>query len=211
MKHFLLFCILFNLTACGIEPVKTHTKPVKWDKEVDYYYTDEMYNHPEIIENIEYVLNDLPNDTGINFYECAEPGKYVVIFDYIKGENRSTIGKCENPLVIISSGRLDITFHELYHMVGMRHEHQLEFRDDFIQVDFDKVPDEVLDDFIIIPADNYLYNIYDYEYDHKSILHYSSKTWNADIRHIDGSIIPINKTPSIIDRKKLKSIYLLDK
>jgi len=204
----LVILIIFLLcSACETQSTEITVKPVKQEIEIFYYFDDSIQDHQTIMMNIKTVLVDVTYNVGINFYETDELTKGVVEFKYIKDKNHATVGKCDYPIVVISSGRLRIAYHEIFHMLGMQHTHQRYDRYDYITVNYDNIPSDVVFAFDIIDADNFLYNVDDYDYDYDSIMHYSSKTFGDIIKHIDGSLISSAELPSEMDWQKLNDIY----
>ncbi|MCP4180685.1 MAG: hypothetical protein GY756_23230, partial [bacterium] len=101
--------------------------------------------------------------------------------------------------------------HELGHCLGLLHEHQRSDRDDFISVLWENIRTESAGQYGLI--DSTLINEEDYNYDYRSIMHYSQYTGNIDWGLKTYEIIDENyneKWPSYlteIDEKKVQDIY----
>lgn len=114
MKKILLFFIIFYTSGCYLEPVKVNMPVKKWYPETDYFFTEEIYNHPQIVKNIRFVLNDLTQIINIDFYELAESNDDCIIFDYGK-ENQS---KNNINIIKITSEELTVAYYEVFKILG---------------------------------------------------------------------------------------------
>ena len=183
--------------------------PVKWDNTtIEYYMDASILEHTMIVNNVCDILDTIEvRVPALTFIEVDAPGVDVVTFKYVKGVNSSYIGKVPNSEVIISSGRRSIAQHEIHHMLGMVHEHQLPFRDDHVNIDMNTVPDHILKDFKAHSDSMYLYDVYSYDYDVKSIMHYSSGTHGVTIKTLAGKAITYNDEATDMDYMKLNDVY----
>lgn len=210
-KSIILTAFPLMIIGCGgsVEHNLGHI-PVKWDNTIEYYMDCSLDGRVFIINNIYDVLDSLEIIVpALTFHEVSEPGIDVVTFKYITGINQAYIGKVPNSEVIISSTKRTTAEHEIRHMLGIPHEHQRPDRDDYINIDIDTVKDVNISDFDTKGANAFMYDVYAYEYDTKSIMHYAHKTYGISIKSVTGKTITYNHTASKIDNIKLNDIYTI--
>ncbi|XP_054264562.1 astacin-like [Macrosteles quadrilineatus] len=98
---------------------------------------------------------------------------YVEIFNNGPGKCFSNMGYVTGKQVLsLGEGCIDTgnVIHELCHTLGMVHEHQAPFRDNYVKVHWENIKKETLKDYTI----NHGYRDFGLEYDYKSIMHYDS-------------------------------------
>ena len=101
---------------------------------------------------------------------------------------------------------------QIFHCLGFFHEHQRPDRDQYIQIDMDKIHPyyrsqfEIMDKKFSNTTQSYLS-----EYDTRSITHYDSTVNglfpDSIMKKKDGSIIEVNKKMSDIDIQTLNKMY----
>ncbi|CAJ0961622.1 unnamed protein product, partial [Mesorhabditis belari] len=85
-----------------------------------------------------------------------QPGRNVVM---LEANDRAT---CVEP---------DIVIHELFHTIGLWHEHMRNDRDQYIRVNFDNIPSYYQSQFEKVTPDEA--TTYDIPYDYRSVMHYA--------------------------------------
>ena len=98
---------------------------------------------------------------------------------------------------------------QIFHCLGFFHEHQRPDRDQYIQIDMDKIHPYNRPQFEIM--DKKFLNLTLSEYDTRSITHYDSTVNglfpDSIMKKKDGSIIEVNKKMSDIDIQTLNKMY----
>lgn len=203
MSRGILVIMLLICSACGKD---TNTTTInKWPGGVVYYNLNAVAEDTETM--IYSIMNEIEMETPVRF-EYSEPGVGVLsISEWENNYSEATLGYCEYPRIQLQlNARKWIIWHEIFHVLGMLHEHQRKDRDDHIIVNMDNVPEWIQEDFKIKPI--HLYDINEYPYDTESIMHYSSNTHGKNVLTLEnGSVIKQVYKPSIGDWCKLNAMY----
>ncbi len=218
MKKFILIFILISIPAYA-QIYKSNTK--KWPQGIIsyYFYGNITYKERQFIRD---AMNDWEQGTPIKFIEVAFPrsaqeriGKVLIIKTYqniygTQSWGNSSVGYTERPCVeflssILKSNNQWTIKHELGHIIGLQHEHQRPDRDQYIWLNYKNIDKDKIGNYYKI--DNSLIVEENYEYDYRSIMHYShfSKLgkviYEKNKQHIELKEI------TELDRKKVCDIY----
>jgi len=138
-KIILLFIILIKIIGCITCDVQTNTKPKPWPGEVFYYYSEEMYEHPNIIKNFEQAFTDIEDEIDIIFYESSELNKNTWLITYKKGVNFSTVGVVDEPIIATSSYTLYLIYNLIFRSLGVIHQDTGDYTNWISQEDWEKL------------------------------------------------------------------------
>ncbi len=188
---------------------------VAWP-EGNVYYRIEGFdandeNDQYTLKMIKLAMQEWSGAGNVQFIEKPEGGDYVCRI--VKSENNSsTIGYRKNPLIYLQSNASQRqATHELGHLLGFTHEHQRPDRDQYITVLWSNIRPEAAGQYQIM--DTTLYDVTDYAYDYRSVMHYSTSSgtvsaWKKTYTINDASYNewwPTYLTET--DRQKVRDIY----
>jgi len=209
----LFFFVLSFCIGCYIDvPVESdensqNIEIKKWKNGIIYFYFKDSFSIQEE-ELIIYAMKIWEKETPILFIEENKKNSLKI---YKKDVARATVGDQDNNyLYLPDEFNQRIIFHELGHVIGLRHEHQRIDRDKYINILWENILSQKKDEFKKIHFE--LYNHVDYEYDFNSIMHYSfydfSKNFLPTIKYAkkDGFYL-VRLKPSEIDYQKVRDIY----
>lgn len=180
------------------------------------YYTIEGFdaadeNDQYTVRMIKLAMQEWSDAGNVQFIERPEGGDYVCRI--VKSENNSsTIGYRKDPLIyLISNASQRQATHELGHLLGFTHEHQRPDRDRYITVLWSNIRPEAAGQYQLL--DTCLYDVADYAYDYRSVMHYSTSSgtvsaWKKTYTINDASYDewwPAYLTET--DRQKVRDIY----
>lgn len=100
-----------------------------------------------------------------------------------------------------------VVYHELMHVLGFPHEHQRPDRDSYIIVDFSKMTNSEITQFVYFDPEMYTYDYKKYPYDHRSIMHYNLSDCGYQVMTAPENIVMGNGSLSELDIKKLQELY----
>lgn len=180
----------YNVWPGGIIPYHYISKFTIEEKNI----IRESMGELESIANIQFIENDEYSDN------C-----YIIS----KGDsNWSTVGYSDNDdnfYSIYTTSKITI-LHELLHCLGLDHEHQRYDRDLYVDILWDNIYAEYLDEFYKI--EHGLINIKKFSYDYQSIMHYGNYTFSKNNGMTIDSYNNEIGTWSISEIDKQKLIYL---
>lgn len=106
---------------------------------------------------------------------------YKIIKDRsLNNTSASTVGYCREAHLVINQCTYSILLHELGHCLGLQHEHQRPDRNKYIEVSWDNVKFDALENFFVKFESDYLVEYNKYQYDYNSIMHYSNKSFSKN-------------------------------
>lgn len=209
MKTLATILTILFLTGCGKDP-KTINHPVIWDaKTIKYRYV----NGDGDCETCEKVLDKIYQKTGISFVQVDEPGDYIIDIRFVPGIVAvSTVGLQKDSFINFPYDPSDyVLYHEFFHMLSLQHEHQQPNRNKHIDINLNNIYQPAHKWFKILSRDSFPYNVDNYEYDLKSIMHYHDNIYSngkgPTMKTKKGGKIYKNNKPSEMDWQKLNDMY----
>lgn len=160
-------------------------------------------------------MNKWNNTTScIRFIEATVDDKRANIYFVIKKSTKNSASIGYNPngnnWVKLKAINYSTVLHELGHVIGLKHEHQRLDRDKYITIHWENIQNCEKHNYEKVDPD--LYDSTKYEYDYKSIMHYSQLSFSKNGKQTytlkDKSLDPpISWKPSKIDIMKVQDIY----
>lgn len=197
MRHLIVIIIFLNLfVGCILDD---NIFPEKWPNGIiKYRFTNSISeeNREKIVSIMNEIETFCPN---IHFIQWPK-GDYVVKI-YTGKYNRGTIGYSKKTFISFFDFSEHVIRHELCHTIGLNHEHQRPDRKKYIIIDKNNFSKEYYDDLKKLSKKYFIYNYKKFEYDYKSITHYSN------IKTIEGNTIYSNNYFSDIDKQKINEMY----
>ncbi|KAF7637096.1 Metalloendopeptidase [Meloidogyne graminicola] len=115
------------------------------------------------------------------------------------------VNKPYNPifLTFLCPNMVGVACHEIMHTLGAQHEHLREDRDDNINILWDNIDPQSLDDFVL--SDSSVYSSYGIPYHYDSIMHYGSAAGarSYPLKTMTAKIDPVKNDPLMGQRKGL--------
>lgn len=168
-------------------------------------------NDQYTLRMIRLAMQEWSSAGNVRFIESAEAGDYVCRI--IKSDsNSSTVGYRKNPLIYLKSNASQRqATHEIGHLLGFTHEHQRPDRDEYITVLWNNIRPEAAGQYALL--DTSLYDVSDYAYDYRSVMHYATSSgtvsaWKKTYEIRDAAYD--EQWPTYLsgtDRIKLRDIY----
>ncbi|AZQ64011.1 hypothetical protein EI427_17795 [Flammeovirga pectinis] len=187
------------------------SNPTLWPEGIVYYnFNNCSVSHKE---NIRHALNILMAATTIKFVEEVEMvSGPLITFNFIEnGDCNSHLGMHpvhQNINLTIGCFGEDKVLHEVFHALGVHHEHNRKDRDNYIEMFWDNIKTDYFFAFtkqneMVAPA----YGSYDY----KSIMHYNSlaftKSGNPVFKKLNGELIATNTQLTKSDINGVNYLY----
>ena len=187
----------------------TTNKNNLWENGEIYYHFAEEVNDIHI-KKIEDCFNEIEEKTRcVYFIRCDERADSIEIKYSNDEASWATIGyNLVNFIKIRPTATTRNIFHEVLHTIGLLHEHQREDRDDHIVVAYENILPRFIPYFDV--KRNTFYNIEDFPYDHKSIMHYNSfafSTGNPTIYFFNEHDYNFALKPTKLDYDKIIAMY----
>ena len=157
------------------------------------------------------VIDMIEERTSITFVPATIEDDGLHIAEWDRSYSEASIGYvpgAEHSIMLHSHTQKWVIYHEIFHSLGMRHEHTRPDRNEHIKVNWDNIDPDFQHDFYI--NDHHLYDIEEYPYETRSIMHYSSKTWalyGRSTETVNGDFIHHDYEPTELDWLKLNAIY----
>lgn len=209
------------MTACyeGLEVPQGKSIPVievsPWPDGNVYYQIEGFDANDEndqyTLRMIRMAMQEWSSAGNVRFIESAGGGEYVCRI--IKSDsNSSTVGYRKNPLIYLKSNASQRqATHEIGHLLGFIHEHQRPDRDEYITVLWENIRPEAAGQYALL--DTNLYEVEDYAYDYRSVMHYATSSgtvsaWKKTYTINDSAYD--EQWPTYLsesDRIKLRDIY----
>ncbi|XP_055693193.1 seminal metalloprotease 1-like [Lutzomyia longipalpis] len=83
-------------------------------------------------------------------------------------------------------GKIGVLFHELLHTVGLFHMQNDNTRDEYVQIVWDNIKDDMKQNFV--KYDTTISSNYDVPYDYESVMHYAKKSFSKNGK---DTIVPL--------------------
>jgi hypothetical protein len=187
--HFIILFFSIFLQACTFDFTIGPWK----DGIIPYYLKGDFSDND--VRNIKEAMRSWELVCGVRFEEVKPRSSAYAIIRATQQVWFSSIGE-NNSKCHMMFGRsysdIDVIIHELGHCLGLVHEHQRPDRDLYVTIIWDNILSGKEFNFDII--DNPLYVEQDYDYDYRSIMHYSPYSFS-----INGTPTIIAKGSGIID------------
>uniref|UniRef100_A0A0N4Z5I4 Metalloendopeptidase n=1 Tax=Parastrongyloides trichosuri TaxID=131310 RepID=A0A0N4Z5I4_PARTI len=180
------------------------------------YAIDKELNNRTILS----ALNYISKHTCMTFKNSENNSLKKAQVIFVKNDSCSSfIGKPKNNFSDIfltksCSIKFRSVIHEIFHMLGMYHEHQRYDRDNYVEIFNDSIPEEWKDEFIKKYSGKY-FSTFNFSYDYGSIMHYPSGTTKGKdkimlkVKNIDpyNKMIGQSIKPSFSDLRILNLYY----
>jgi ABC-type Fe3+-citrate transport system substrate-binding protein len=208
LSIFLINCEIVNLPEVDINDLKPNAPIKKWENGiVNYKLYDFNADEMTLIRNCMNIIEE--KSDCVFFVENENENENMV---KIFKENKNYIfmmGCSQNSYILLKTVNKRHINHELMHCLGFQHEHQRPDRDNYIIVNFENIIENNKKDFIILFDKNekYIYDPLKYEYDYKSVLHYSNYIFSKNGEKTIESIDIYNTELSEIDIMKIQDVY----
>lgn len=210
-KSIFIFLSIIILASCGDDNNQSQHEIKTWENgEVYYHFSDDIAEKEKI--RIERVFDEIEDNTKCVYFIKEKNNKSVVIGKSKDGSSCATVGYCkENYIKFKNDATERIIYHEIFHVLGLSHEHQRLDRDDYIKVFYENIIQSEFKNFDI--TQNHLYDTELFKYDKNSIMHYSTYSFSANgeptiIFHNTKNVYGLRGKPTIEDYNKLISIYI---
>ncbi|MCU0822059.1 MAG: M12 family metallopeptidase [Spirochaetes bacterium] len=207
-NSFLYINIIFSLLIspfCSFDFTLT-----PWEDGIIPYYLSGEFTQADL-DNLTKAMDTWESVCGVRFISVTPRANAYEIIHNTQHGWYSTIGENNSQCYMsfnASDNEINSIIHELGHCLGLFHEHQRPDRDNYIEINWDKiVPGR---EFNFYKMDNPLVDEGLFEYDYSSIMHYPQVSFS-----LDGSptIVPknghgiINNGLSETDIQKARLIY----
>lgn len=224
----IILLITFNIANCGggssgsssndNNAGSINAKSVKWENGEVFYAIDETNFTENDIWVIQSAMNHISDktDNAVIFlqvpYEDYLNNSDGILEIAKTNKNHASIGYCNDAYLYLSTEDFGIVLHELFHVLGFKHEFQRNDRDDYIVINEDNVIDSEKDNF---KKTSMVYDETVFSYDYKSIslYGYSSYTFSkksGELKTVEyKEAYPFYQVAKLskMDIEKIKAVY----
>jgi len=213
----IILIVIVGMSSIGCElweefdpKAPRYSEARKWTDGIVYYKF-----HDNVDEDSKDVIVDCMMDfedfSSLQFIEDNSKKYFVTIKISTRSRNCITnIGMYKSTLELINTQSNKTIKHELGHAIGLHHEHQREDRNKYVKILWDNIKESKYRNFAIVKDDLIPENLF--EYDKKSIMHYSPFAFSINgkdtIKSIDGAFYDFfGVAVTDIDIQKIQHLY----
>ena len=216
---FLCFHLLFLLSNALPTNGKVQRSRFLWQNGIVPFSFGTGFSKDQT-ENILECLLEIERYTCLKF----RTKEYDSVYLYFQSSDSSTACRTSvvgSPL----SGRNEVTlgpgcftkrtlYHEILHAIGLDHEHQRSDRDRYVEIVYDNIRNDHLDEFKMEPSINK--HLLSVDYDYQSVMHYqfdafakkkNSPTLIPKFKNVTLQMLGNSETPTLNDYLKVLIIY----